>query len=327
MANCGESCISINSNNSCDDNQVTRKSCVNSSYTSSTSSVSDSSCEFENDHCNNIEYCRDSEWSKAFNKKTLSKQSKTVDLMLSGMHFNIEDARNTIAQIEQYLIIIHELLIASQDQVIKASSPSRTEADFDSASMRVREYMREMNKIVDSAQYNGRFLLQEADGFDSPFDSPNTEDIRDSICFRFAGPRGFVRNVGPTLNDFCIELPKVGPHALGLAGNNGGYINGRTTGNTSGNHHNYLENGLNDWVAKFESGKIGSPDDEGVIPLDLVSDDDIDATLTAFNNGVKIVGVELDKMQSYKYILCNREKQIHIYKEGQLKSFELRNLI
>ena len=46
-----------------------------------------------------------------------------------------------------------------------------------------------------------------------------------------------------------------------------------------------------------------------------------------FNNAIKIVGVEIDKMRAYRYILSNREKQIEIYKQGQDMSFDLRKKI
>jgi len=265
-----------------------------------------------------------SKWSKAFNEKTLKQQKNTVCTMIDGMRFNIDDARNTIAQTEQYLTIMYELLVACQDQVMKASAPSRTEADFCSSSLRVKEYVGEINKIVLSAQYNGRYLL--TDKIDC-VDTANDDNFsaRQSIIFRFAGPRGYVRNVGPTLNDFVFELPVVGPCALGLAGTGGGYIGGTTAGNTDNIVLNFLANGLDNWSAT-ETG-TNPPDDEGIMPQDLQSDDDVDATVTAFNNSIKIVGVEIDKMRAYRFILHNREKQIQIYQDGQNMSFDLRKKI
>ena len=68
--------------------------------------------------------------------------------MLDGMWYNIEDAKNTIAQIEQYLACVYELLVASLDQVMKTSSTAgRTEGDHESASARVKEYAIEINKL------------------------------------------------------------------------------------------------------------------------------------------------------------------------------------
>jgi hypothetical protein len=296
------------------------------------SSVSSGSSS-KSSHCSKSSSCRSkysnysdcsitSKWSKAFNEKTLLQQKSTVFTMIDGMRFNIDDARNTIAQTEQYLTITYELLVACQDQVMKASVPSRTEADFCSASLRIREYINEVNKIVLSAQYNGRYLLSDVR------DCSNANDSfanRESIIFRFAGPRGYIRNVGPTLNDFVFELPVVGPCALGLAGEGGGYIGGTYTGNTAGPVLNFFENGLNNWSASGTGPDV--PDDEGIVTQDLQSDDDVDATVTAFNNSIKIIGVEIDKMRAYRYILCNREKQIQIYQEGQNMSFDLRKKI
>lgn len=310
MSNCSDidNChLSIDSS-SCDNRSVTSHSSKHSSSKYSTSS----NCSIT------------SKWSKAFNEKTLKQQKNTVCTMIDGMRFNIDDARNTIAQTEQYLTIMYELLVACQDQVMKASAPSRTEADFCSSSLRVKEYVGEINKIVLSAQYNGRYLLTDkTDCVDTEND--DTFSSRQSIIFRFAGPRGYVRNVGPTLNDFVFELPVVGPCALGLAGEGGGYIGGTYSGNTDGIILNFLENGLNNWSAS-ESG-TNNADDEGIMPQDVQSDDDVDATVTAFNNAIKIVGVEIDKMRAYRFILCNREKQIQIYQDGQNMSFNLRKKI
>ena len=69
--------------------------------------------------------------------------------------------------------------------------------------------------------------------------------------------------------------------------------------------------GLNSWT-----------DDEGIIGPDTVSDDDVDETITDFNCAIKRIGVQLDKLRSYRYVLCLREKQVRIYKEGQHKCFE-----
>lgn len=300
--------------------------------THSSSRSQDSCRSFSSDHSRNESISSDctitSKWSKAFNEKTLCQQKGTIETMIEGMKFNIDDARNTIAQSEQYLSIIYELLVACQDQVMKASAPSRTEADFCSASLRVKEYINEVNKIVLSAQYNGRYLLTDHVDPDNQTDCLNTHTTfatRQSIIFRFAGPRGYIRNVGPTLNDFIFQLPIVGPCALGLAGTGGGYIAGATAGNTAGAVLNFFANGLNNWSASDAGPDV--PADEGIMIQDLQSDDDVDATVTAFNNSMKIVGVEIDKMRAYRYILSNREKQIQIYQDGQDMSFDLRKKI
>lgn len=307
---------------SCSENDSYRFS-VNH-HTCDNDSVSSRSSHCSSKYSSNSNCTITSKWSKAFNEKTLNQQKNTVCTMIDGMKFNIDDARNTIAQTEQYLTIIYELLVACQDQVMKASAPSRTEADFCSASLRVKEYVNEINKIVLSAQYNGRYLLTDCIDCEDTTNN-DTFESRESIIFRFAGPRGYIRNVGPTLNDFVFELPFVGPCALGLAGEGGGYVGGVNTGNTAGAILNFLANGLNNWSASGDGPNV--PSDEGILPQDLQSDDDVDATITSFNNAIKVVGVEIDKMRAYRFILCNREKQIKIYQDGQNMSFSLRKKI
>ena len=78
-----------------------------------------------NDVCNDSccpDYAPQEEWCKAFNKRTLDQQRKTQQTLIDGMWHNLEDARNTVGQAEQYLAIIYELLLAIQDQIIKQSS-------------------------------------------------------------------------------------------------------------------------------------------------------------------------------------------------------------
>ena len=350
-----------------------------------------------------------SDWCKAFNKRTLEQLKETTRVSIDGMWFNIKDGRNTIGQAEQYLAIIYELLVASLDQVMKvSSSSSRTEGDFESASLKIKEYIKEIYKIVGNSQYNGRFLLQDTIlaknipnlntyyDYTSIFNEytyigaqvvnidpliPPTPDIvitissnnstfsdisvgdivfeydigihtvttkfgtitnlnsatntitidnsvaiadgkiliilqinsfiindiyvygdsvkRESIHYRLAGPRGACRNVGSVFNDFIYELPKVGVHSLGL------------TQYTSIGGKDYYNNGLESWT-----------DDEGIIGPDGAADDDVDETISDFNCAIKTIGVELDKLRSYRYVLCLREKQVRIYEAGQNKCFE-----
>jgi len=306
------------------------------------------------DDCNKTccpDYVPDSDWCKAFNKRTLEQLKETTQTSIDGMWFNIEDARNTIAQAEQYLAMIYELLCASLDQVMKASSSAaRTEGDFESASIKIIEFVNEIHLIVGGAQYNGRHLLQDTTtakrgegnsnfqgdkskyspifpqedaGYDAN-DIANTSTQEDSagtivandlvindtrvykdpsersaIHFRLAGPRGACRNVGSVFNDFIYNLPSVGIHSLGLSSF------------TSSGGQDYWTSGINAWT-----------DDEGIIGPDTGSDDDVDETINDFNCAIKTIGVELDKLRSYRYVLCLREKQVRIYKHGQNKCFE-----
>ena len=305
-----------------------------------------------NEDCNKTccpEYVPDSDWCKAFNKRTLEQLKETTRVSIDGMWFNIEDAKNTIGQAEQYLAIIYELLVASLDQVMKVSaSAARTEGDFESASVKVKEYVGEIHSLVGGAQYNGRHLLQDTTNpirsradIESEYntynivptffgdqdyteydniieqallDDPTTNEVdipitdvavygdnseRNSIHFRLAGPRGACRNVGNVFNDFVYELPKVGVHSLGL------------TAWTSKTAKDYYKTGLDTWSSN-----------EGVVGPDDANQDDVDDTVSDFNCAIKKVGVELDKLRSYRYTLCLREKQVRIYEAGQNKCFE-----
>merc|ERR1711988_27510 len=244
-----------------------------------------------NDDCNKNccpEYEPDSDWCKAFNIRTLEQQRESTKVMMDGMWFNIEDAKNTIGQAEQYLTIIYELLLAAHDQVMKASSASRTEGDFESASNRVKELVKEIDSLADSAQYNGRNLLQKTK-------SSGDEASRKSIVFRLAGARGFCRNVGTTFNDFTYELPAVGATGLGLDGNTDTDGGNEASNSSETGVHDYLTYGLGDW---------NEDDNEGFIGPDTDVSDNVDQTVTDFNCAIKTVGVELDKMRTYRYILC-----------------------
>ena len=284
-----------------------------------------------NDECNKTccpEYVPDSDWCKAFNKRTLEQLKETTRVSIDGMWFNIEDAKNTIGQAEQYLAIIYELLVASLDQVMKVSaSAARTEGDFESASVKVKEYVSEIHSLVGGAQYNGRHLLQDTVDSKKAYGDLSAElqniysdftnidpagvgeinDVlvyedtyeRDSIHFRLAGPRGACRNVGSIFNDFVYELPKVGVHSLGL------------TVFTSSEGKDYMHEGIDSWTSN-----------EGVVGPDAADEDDVDETVSDFNCAIKKIGVELDKLRAYRYTLCLREKQVRIYEAGQNKCFE-----
>lgn len=270
-----------------------------------------------NDDCNKTccpDYSPDSDWCKAFNKRTLEQQKETTKIIMDGIWFNIEDAKNTIGQAEQYLAMIYELLLAAHDQVMKvSSSTARTEGDFESASNRVKEIVKEIQSIVRGAQYNGRHLLQDS----KAVDTENAENSdRESIVFRLAGPRGFCRNVNSSYNDFTYELPAVGPTGLGLNGNTDATL-GNVANTDTGSEHDYLSDGLQGWAAGSGDG-----DDEGIVGPDDVNQDNVDQTVTDFNCAIKTVGVELDKLRSYRYILCLREKQVRIWKAGQDTCFD-----
>ena len=277
------------------------------------------------DDCNKTccpDYEPDSDWCKAFNKRTLEQQRESTKVMENGMWFNIEDAKNTINQAEQYLAMIYEMLCAALDQVMKVSSTAgRTVGDFDSASMRVQELVQEIDKLADAAQYNGRYLLQkdkksDADqAGDGSEPTDNNAKKRTSIKFRLAGARGFCRNLNASFNDFTFELAPAGAAALGLNGNTDSAIGNVAHAVSSNSTHvqNYWAHGLKTPTYGWDNDGLDAGD---------ANDDNVDATISDFNCAIKSIGVQLDKMRAYRYILCLREKQIRIWKNGQNKCFE-----
>lgn len=133
------------------------------------------------------------------------------EIIEDGITYNIQDAKNTIKQIKAYLGCIYELLLKSIDQLLKLTSDTNTVGDFNNEHLQsviaiVNEYIKELQHLVNNAQYNGRELLAE-------IDSTTT-----SIVFRMVGNNGKCRVVNNIYNDFTINLPVVGPAALGLLG-------------------------------------------------------------------------------------------------------------
>jgi len=246
-----------------------------------------------NTECNDSccpDYEPQEEWCKAFNKRTLEQQRKAQQVSIDGMWHNLEDARNTIGQTEQYIAVIYELLLAVQDQIIKISShAAATEGDIESANMKITEFLKEVDTISENANYNGRRLLAkaeqnqtDADGNDITDNDGNviTEPDAPAIVFRFMGCVGFCRTVSASTNDFTFDPPPVGNSYLGL--------------------DTMSSSGLGDVATVSANGS-----------------DLIDPAVTAVNCAIKKVGVELDKLRAYRYVLCLREKQIKICKNGQ----------
>ena len=239
------------------------------------------------------DYQADTDWCKAFNKRTLEQRRQNVTSLIDGMWFNIEDAKNTIGQAEQYLAIIYELLLAATDQVISVSShAAATPGDIESANIKIKEYMKEIDNIVRGSQYNGRRLLSEPLEAELNGDSPadyvdlfEADTENNEYSFSIAGPRGIVRVGDAKYNDFVYQAPAVGVNSLGVSGL-----------------------GMNGLGTEAEVSANAS--------------DLIDAAITALNTAAMKVGVALDKMKAYRYILCLREKQVRIFKNGQDICFE-----
>ena len=229
-----------------------------------------------NTECNDSccpDYEPQEDWCKAFNKRTLEQQRKAQQTAIDGMWFNLEDARNTIGQAEQYLAVIYELLLAVQDQIIKVSShAAATEADLESANVKIAEFVNEINQISGSAQYNGRRLLATTEDND-------TSDAPD-IVFRFMGCVGFCRTVDISTNDFTYKPPIVGPAHIDV-----------------------------------DNINISYDESDGQVI-------DIDTHVERVNCAIAWVGICLDKLRAYRYVLCLREKQIKICKNGQDKCHE-----
>jgi len=240
------------------------------------------------------EYEPTEDWCKAFNKRTLDQQRKSQQSSIDGMWLNLSDARNTIGQAEQYIAVIYELLLAIQDQIVKVSSQaSATVSDYDSSNAQIKEYLTEINQIANGAQYNGRLLLKGsfgnpgADGTAGNTDDEITSDTPD-IVFRFMGCVGFCRTVDITTNDFTYSPPGVSLDHLFTSVDGAGAPDGADPDTP---------------LLTIVGGDI--------------SGDQIDPAIKKVNCAIGIVGVQLDKLRAYRQILCLREKQIKICKNGQ----------
>lgn len=242
------------------------------------------------------EYEPTEDWCKAFNQRTQEQQRKSQQSAIDGMWLNLSDARNTIGQAEQYIAVIYELLLAIQDQIIKVSSvAAATEGDYESTNVQIEEYLKEINQIANGAQYNGRLLLKgefnsddddavDADGDGTVDNDVNTNDAPE-IHFRFMGCVGFCRQVGASTNDFVYKPPPVSSDYL------------------------------------FGSASADKPTIDPSSDADI-STDLIDPAIEKVNCAIKKVGVQLDKLRAYRQVLCLREKQIKICKNGQDICFE-----
>jgi hypothetical protein len=118
------------------------------------------------------DYNETSDWKNSFNIRTLEQFEKSINVKINGMNFNINDAKNVIGQAEQYIAIIYELLIACIDQILKVTALSGN-CDYDSASLKIKEYLNEIYLIVGNVQYNGNHLLQDTTGLLRGMDDTN----------------------------------------------------------------------------------------------------------------------------------------------------------
>ena len=135
-------------------------------------------------------------------------QLETIE---DGILFNINDAKNTIRQMKQFLYCIYELLLRILDNLMKITYDTDIDGDFnnenlDTVVILLGLLVNEIKTIVNNAQYNGRNLLSDKD---------------ESIIFRLTNNIGFCRIVNVSMNDLTINLPKVGILSLGLNGYQG----------------------------------------------------------------------------------------------------------
>ena len=138
-----------------------------------------------------------------------------LNIIEDGIKLNINDARNTIIQMKQYLYCIYELLLRIIDNLMKITHDTDNENSFNNTNyntviLLLSLLVTEIKTIVNNTQYNGRKLLS---------------DNKESIIFRLTNNIGYCRSVQLNMNDLIINLPKVGLISLGINGFEGDLSN------------------------------------------------------------------------------------------------------
>lgn len=113
-----------------------------------------------------------------------------------GTHFVINDVINTINQCESFLNIIHHYLQRCMDNLVKISIPTLDKYEYISTCNEIRYFVREIDNIVQSAQFNTRKILV------STKDTDSSKEI--------------VFNILPFGYTFVFEVPIIDSIALGL---------------------------------------------------------------------------------------------------------------
>lgn len=268
--------------------------------------------------CPDIDFEADCDWSNAFNLRTLEQNEKVNSQMENGARASLKEARNTIEQTEQYLAMIYELLSASLDQVYKVQHPDIGADSIEGASVKIIEYLTELDNIAKGAQYNGVRLFKA-----------NMNDNVSDLNFTFSNGRASCSNSPDTsTNDFIHKICEVGASALGLAGPVGQVGTDGTVSTTDfvTNDHTTVSYTYTKADGTTEV-RFPSLIADGIRYWDVdASDDDDhhDNTVTLFNCAIKKVGLCLDKMRAYRYVLCLREKQINIWKKGLERSHKMK---
>ena len=121
---------------------------------------------------------------------------KHRNITKKGTHFVINDILNTIKQCESFLNIIYFYLQRCMDNLVKISIPTLDKYEYISTCNEIRLFVREIDNIVQSSQFNTRKILV------------STKDTHSS--------KEIVFNILPFGYTFIFEVPIVDSMALGL---------------------------------------------------------------------------------------------------------------
>lgn len=121
---------------------------------------------------------------------------KHRNITKKGNHFVINDILNTIHQCESFLNIIYFYLQRCMDNLVKISIPTLDKYEYISTCNEIRLFVREIDNIVQSSQFNTRKILV------------STKDTNSS--------KEIVFNILPFGYTFIFEVPIVDSIALGI---------------------------------------------------------------------------------------------------------------
>ena len=127
------------------------------------------------------------------NNCSLNKYTKIIQ---KGNNFTLKEINNTIDQCEKFLNIIHDYLKKCLQNLVRISIPTLDLHSYITACNEIRLYIREIDNIVQSAQYNTRQILVS---------TKNTESSKEIVF-----------NILPFGYTFIFHVPVVDSVALGL---------------------------------------------------------------------------------------------------------------
>ena len=122
--------------------------------------------------------------------------NKYSKIIKNSNSYNTKEINNTITQCYHFLLIIHDYVKKCFDILIKLSIPTLDKHTYKSLCDEIRLYVREIDNIVQSAQYNTRQIL---------ISTKNTESSKEIIF-----------NIMPFGYSFTFEVPVIDTVALGL---------------------------------------------------------------------------------------------------------------